>query len=226
MKEKGSTICNYFHLSSKLVLVLSSLLAFETEFSILHHYSILAPHSLCGTHHNSIVNNFLTLIFYREVNVSRSFLSYILKNFSLFQWFQWPLKFWQFELCSLPDLDRHPLCLMWAWPLRSAPLDHRGNEFGKASYKFSSRLGGFCWSLGYGDTISSSSRWFTVTWSCSNQLMIRDKLITHFPNKMYSTYQHKQWTSNKLNSFAVRDRTLINKIWLQVSNSAPRQNCN
>lgn len=111
-------------------------------------------------------------------------------------------------------------------PLRSAPLDHRGNEFGKASYKFSSRLGGFCWSLGYGDTISSSSRWFTVTWSCSNQLMIRDKLITHFPNKMYSTYQHKQWTSNKLNSFAVRDRTLINKIWLQVSNSAPRQNCN
>lgn len=48
-------------------------------------------------------------------------------------------------------------------PLRSVSLDHRGDVLDKANYMSSSRLGGFCWSLGHGNMISSSPRWFTVT---------------------------------------------------------------
>lgn len=193
MKEKGRTTCDYFHLSSELVLVLSWLGAFETEFSILRHCSIWAPHSLFSAHHCSAVNNFLIALLQRSNYGSRVFLNLHLKEFlCVFQWFHWALKFWQYELCSLPSLELHPLCLMWTWhmvmmgtrPLRSVSLDHRGNVFGKASYKSSLRLGSLCWSLGDGDIISSSSRWLTVTWNCSNQLILRDSIITNLLYKM------------------------------------------
>lgn len=62
------------------------------------------------------------------------------------------------------------------------------------------------------------SRWFSVTQSGSNHLMLTDNLITHLFNKTYSTHN----LSNELTTnYTVRHRALINKIWLKVSKSAP-----